>query len=272
MADKIALAKADALSGKGLDSDAIVEYEKFIARFPSSPLRRDAEFRLAESFASAGRTDEAVNAYLGLADINPPHPRQEEALLKAGLLLTGEKKYGRAQSVYDRIVFDAKDGGLAGRAQYEKGRTFLLSGDLSQAQTHFERVIQRYKGSTEADRAIIGLGIINLEKGDMTSARGRFNEIIRKRTDEAGAEAQYYYGESLAREGNHREAVTQLLRVKYVYPSATDWIARSYLSLGECYEKLEETGKAREAYMMVLNTHKEDDLGKEAGERIKGIK
>jgi TolA-binding protein len=133
-------------------------------------------------------------------------------------------------------------------------------------------VINRYGGTAEADRAVIGLGVIDLENGEAVAAREKFNEVIRRRTDEVGAEAQFQIGESLARDGAYEEAVTQLLRVKYVYPAATEWIARSYLRLGYCYEKLKETGKAREAYLSVLNTHKEDELGKEASEKIKGIK
>ena len=35
---------------------------------------------------------------------------------------------------------------------------------------------------------------------------------------------------------------------------------------------LEEKGKAREAYQTVLNTHKENEFGREAGRKIKGIK
>jgi TolA-binding protein len=272
MADRIALAKADAFIANGSHEEAIAEYQSFLARFPGSSLRADAEFELAKAYEAAGHTEKAISSFWKLGEAEPPHPRGEEALLKAGLLLTQHEEYEKAQSAYDQLLASSNNAAITGKAHYEKGRAYLLSGDNTEAQRQFEQTVKEYQGTAEADRAVIGLGMVDLERGNVVAARERFNEIVRKRTDDVGAEAQYQIGVSFAREEEYREAVTQLLRVRYVYPAATDWIALSYLSLGECYEKLSETDKAREAYEMVLNTHKKDVMGKRAGERLKGIK
>ena len=57
--------------------------------------------------------------------------------------------------------------------------------------------------------------------------------------------------------------------MKYIYPSAKDWIARAYLKIGECYERTSDKGKAREAYQTVLNSHKEDKFGEQADKKMK---
>ena len=105
-----------------------------------------------------------------------------------------------------------------------------------------------------------------------SSAEARLQAVIARRTDEVGAEAQYRIGELEAIRGEYREAVTQLLRVKYVYPGAADWIARAFLKLGECYIALRETAKAKEAYLAVISLHKEDEFGREADKKMKEIR
>ena len=136
----------------------------------------------------------------------------------------------------------------------------------------FTRVSREHAGTPAADLSLMALGILKREDGANSEAMEIFRGVGSKRTDDLGAEAQFRIGETLFLQANYKEAVTQLLRVRYVYPSATDWIARGYLKLGECYEHLEEKGKAREAYQTVLNTHKENEFGKEAGRKIKGMK
>jgi len=107
--------------------------------------------------------------------------------------------------------------------------------------------------------------------GQTGEAIAHFKDVSGRRTDEVGAEAQFRIGETLALQQQHKEAVTALLRVKYIFPAAKDWIARSYLTMGECYEKIAEKGKAREAYLMVIKTNKEDEFGKEAERKMRDL-
>ena len=92
-----------------------------------------------------------------------------------------------------------------------------------------------------------------------------------RRTDEVGAQAQFLIGETLAKQEKYKDAITAFLRVKYVYPSAKEWVARAYLRMGECYERIADRGKAREAYQTVLKLHKEDEFGREASKRMKEL-
>jgi TolA-binding protein len=149
---------------------------------------------------------------------------------------------------------------------------FFFSDNLTRAKSDFETVVQKHTGTEYADKSLVGIGRILQGQGELSSAIETYRQVASKRNDDIGAEAQFRIGEALAHQTNLKEAVTQLLRVKYVYPGSLDWIARAYLKLGDCYEKLDDVGKAREAYQSVLHSHKEDEFGKEADKRMKGLK
>jgi TolA-binding protein len=68
---------------------------------------------------------------------------------------------------------------------------------------------------------------------------------------------------------NYPDAILSFMRVKYVFPGADDWIAKSYFGLGDCYEKTNQKQKAKEAYSVVVKQGGE--LAGEAEQRLRKL-
>jgi tetratricopeptide (TPR) repeat protein len=98
-----------------------------------------------------------------------------------------------------------------------------------------------------------------------------FKTVATNRTDELGAEAQYALGLTQQASKNYPEAIISFMRVKYVFPAATEWIVKAYFNLGECYEKTNQKQKAKESYTYVVKQAKETELVAEAGRRLKSL-
>jgi TolA-binding protein len=190
-------------------------------------------------------------------------------MLELGLTYNEMERYDEATKILGRLEEEFPKSEAAIQSGYEKGVALQASGDIEKAGVQFASVAEKHKGAMYGDKSLVGLGVIRQEQGEYAQAINVFSEVAARRTDELGAEAQYRIGETLFKQSKYKDAVKGLLRVKYIYPSANDWIARAYLMIGECYEKTLDKGKAREAYQTVLNSHKQDKFGDQADKKIK---
>ena len=129
--------------------------------------------------------------------------------------------------------------------------------------------MRRYPKTAAADRSKVALGWLNHGAENFAEALEYFKDVATSRTDELGAEAQYALGTTQQSMKNYSEAILSFMRVKYVFPAAEDWIMKSYLSLGDCYEKTNQKQKAKDAYNVVVKQGGE--LAAEAEQRLRKL-
>jgi TolA-binding protein len=272
MADNLLLKKGEYHQERKQYEQAVRAYQSFLSSFGKSPLVPEAYFHLGECFNGLGMRDKAASAFAQVADRHAGHALTPAALMKMAEISRKREDHAGAIATLDRLMKEYPESDPARGATYVKGAILSEAGRTGEAEALFRTVIKDQAGTVFADKALVGLAMIEYGSGRRSEALESLRSVAAKRTDETGAEAQFRIGEILTRESQWADAVPQLMRVKYVYPSATDWIGRAYLRLGECYEKLDENVKAREAYQTVLSSHGDDDLGREAGERMKGLR
>ncbi|RMD49849.1 MAG: hypothetical protein D6830_04010, partial [Ignavibacteria bacterium] len=128
-----------------------------------------------------------------------------------------------------------------------------------------------YDGSVFADKAKIELGLLELARDKYLEAKQLFKAVGEKRKDDIGAEAQFYYGQTLFEQGMTNDAILALVRVRSVFSRYDQWYTRALLKLGECYTVLGDKRTARDMYRAVLKRHKNDEFGKEAKRKLRRL-
>jgi len=76
----------------------------------------------------------------------------------------------------------------------------------------------------------------------------------------------------LQEQSKTKDAITAFVRVLNLFSAYEEWVTRSYLRLGECYQKLNDKNKAREMFRTVITRRGSDELGKEAQAKLRGVK
>ena len=160
---------------------------------------------------------------------------------------------------------------VAIEGSYQKGRCYRLMGEDEKALAQFQALSRNYPASLFAGRGQVQVGLIYYEEKRYQESLDVLNAVASSRTDVMGAEAQYSVGLAYFAMEKYADATAAFLRVKYVYPDASEWIARAYLKLGETYELTKDFGKARDAYQMVLNSNRENEYGRDAEARLKKL-
>ncbi|HTP12500.1 MAG TPA: tetratricopeptide repeat protein, partial [Bacteroidota bacterium] len=148
---------------------------------------------------------------------------------------------------------------------------YVENGNRSDARMAFQSLLNRYPSSTAADKARLGLVRIDIAEGNFETAQKQAQDIATAHTDEIGAEAQYLSGVAYASAKDWKNALTALMRVKYVFPSYEHWVAKSCVATGDAYVSSGDTRKAKEAFRSALKFKQETDVVAEAEKRLKQL-
>ncbi len=193
-------------------------------------------------------------------------------MLEIGTIYNNMQDYDSAIEIYDKALDKIPSSPRIAEILFMKGNTYVNKKDPDNAYSVFQDVVQYYSGTIFADKAKLELGLIELAAGRYSNAEFYFKNLADSRSDDIGAEAQYYLGTTLDEEGNTLDAIDALERVRAIFSAYDEWLTKSYMKLGEIYTRQEDYDKAKEYYRSVLAKHKGDQFGKEAQSKLRKLK
>lgn len=91
--------------------------QEFLSRFPEHDLSPDARFYVGETYAEAGETGQALEAYSRVVELFPNSRRAASALYKSGLLELERGNVQDARVFFSRVVNGYPDSDEAGLAR-----------------------------------------------------------------------------------------------------------------------------------------------------------
>jgi tol-pal system protein YbgF len=263
--EDLLLKKGDMLFGQGDYVGAEDQYRELVKKYPKSNNVATALYWVAKCLRGQNKLNDAATTLESAIRAENASPGiVAHSLEEAAEIYTLQKQYDKAFSALTRIVKEFKDSEVYPDALYQMGRLYFENGNLNDAKDAFESVISQFPSSTAAVKGNIGLVRIDIAKGNFSAAENRTKEIATTRTDEFGAEAQYLSGLAFSGAKEWKNAITALLRVKYVFPSYDHWVAKSYVALGDAYVATKDSRRAKTAYQNALKFKQETETVTEA--------
>ena len=251
---------------------AELSYKEFISDYPSSKQVPDAYYWVGKSAQNLGQNEEAIYNFKRVFDSYPKSEAAGAAVLEIGTIYNNTQDYDSAIEIYSKAQDKIPNSPRIAEIIFMKGITYSNKKDPANAYSVFEDVVQYYSGTVFAEKAKLELGLIELAAGRYSNAEFYFKNLADSRSDDIGAEAQYYLGTALAEEGNTADAISALERVRNIYSAYEEWLTKSYMKLGDIYTEQEDYDKAKEYYRSVLTKHKGDQFGQEAQNKLRKLK
>lgn len=247
-------------------------FQQFIVGYPTSKLLPDAYYWLGKISEQMNQSNEAIINYSYVVD----NYSQSEIFLTSARelaeLYTQQKQYIDVIKVYDKILSKNLNGEEKAEILFLKASALAENSNLDAAGDIFFSILQEHTETIYAERAKLELGMISLAKSDYETAESYFKNLAETRNDELGARAQYYLGILYLEQQQYEEALTNFVRVNTNFSEHDEWVTSSYLKMGECYTALNDMEKAKEMYKIVLQKHPKDVYGKEAQNKLRGLK
>lgn len=256
--------------------------KEFIVKFPQSTMSRMALYNLALVEISLGKEKTAIGVLTDLIGKKPSDEYTTAGKIKLAKIYQAKKSYDEAE----KLLAEAASAGDAysTAAQVDLGKFYLEHGDTLRAESSLSNAALSYTGSRsssgqadsandeEKAEAKVLLSGIYFNKGRIQDAISLANSVARTREDLVGAQAQLRVAEYYCGSGDSSDAVVSFLRVKYVFASFSDVVARSQLELADC---LASSGNIREARLLLqefIKGRTEDSYTKLAREKLKELK
>ena len=247
-------------------------YREFLSLYPNSRLAPDAYYWIGKCSQGLNQQSEALRNFDIVVKSYPSSELAANAAIEAAAIYNYQKKYDNAISLYNKVL--ESSGSSSGKAEvlFQRGLSYSYKGDYQSALNSYDEVIQHHAGTIFADKAKLEVGVISYDQKNYENAMACFRNLSENRSDDLGAKAQFFLGVSLLETKKYTDAIAALVRVSTIFPSFDEWVARSYLKLGECYEKLKDYPKAKDMYKIVINSHRGDTFAKEAQIKLRNVK
>ncbi len=141
------------------------------------------------------------------------------------------------------------------------------AGELDSARLLLLQQVSRSVDADTAARMSLALAELDVATGDYQAAHSRLDQLD-CRTDDIGAEALYRLGRCYAAEGRFEEAASTFQQVIAHVIDDSRWHGRAQFALGESYEQLGQTDRARMVYTQLLRRRDASDVRLAAQQRL----
>jgi len=252
--------------------NAKTSYQEFLVKYPRSSFVPEAYYWLGKSSQNLKQDDEAIFYFNKVFESYPGSESAAVSVIELGKMYEANGNYQASIEVLEQASTKLKDSPRLPEVLFIKGTAYVRMDNIQKAYGTFEELAMYHRETIFADQAKFEMGLIDMATGRYDVANKNFLDVAEKRTDDLGARSQYYYGLSLFDQGKYTESISALVRVRTVYSQYEPWLSRSYLLLGDCYVKLNDKRQAEEMYRVVVQKHKDNELGEEARQKISKLK
>ena len=269
-----------------LDQKHYIEAERdlkeFAVKFPRSEILGKALYNLALVEINLGREKTATGVLSDLIDKQPWDEYTDPGRIKLAEIYQGQKEYTVAQKLLENAA--ASGGIYRTKAQTALGKLYLAEGDTLNAESSLSKAALTESDSSaseahqppaenneDRDEAKVLLSGIYFNQGRSEDAISVANSVAKSRNDIVGAEAQLKVAEYYCDHGDSSNATLSFLRVKYVFASFTDIVAKSQLELADCLAKSGNRREARTLLRDFIKGRPDDSFMKLAREKLKEL-
>jgi len=144
------LALAMTQTDLGQPEAALANYDKFLAKFPESPLAPEARMWRGETLFALKQFDKAAKAYATSAAAKG-FAKADYAMLRQADALAAQKQFAEAAAAYAALPAKFPDSQYVPLCNLEAGKKFYAAGDYTKAREHLGKVVAA--GGADAPQA-----------------------------------------------------------------------------------------------------------------------
>ncbi len=250
-------------------SEAEKDIQEFLAKFPHSTLVPKSLYNLGIVEIHLGKNREASRDLKKLISKLPSSDYTTAGQVRLAEIYSGEENYAEAEKLLNEAA--AASNVYSTTAQVDLGKLYLQRGDTLRAESNLSKAALSLTDSVnDGDKAEakVLLSGIYFDKGRVADAISLANSVAKTRDDLIGAEAQLHAAEYYCASGDSADAVLAFLRVKYLFSSFPDMVARSQLGLARCLVKYGNVSDAKSLLEEFIKERSPDSFTRAAREEL----
>jgi TolA-binding protein len=250
----------------GKEPLAMKVFDDYLLRYPDSDITADVIFWFAQYYYNEGQYGMAKSALKRVIDGFPKSALVDDADYLLGWTLFREGNLDEASRQFEKIMDDYPNSDSAYNAAIALGDILIEANRFEEAVKLLEGLLEKYQD--EQFRRMINkkIGIIYQSKAYYEKAITYFTKAITADDNDFNAELQFKVAECLEENTKFNDAITEYLKVEYLYPKAGYWSTRANLRAAQIYEAQEKWQDAKKIYEKIAD--KDIQESKYAQERL----
>ncbi|MBA2123539.1 hypothetical protein B9J78_01120 [bacterium Unc6] len=257
----------------GKEDIAVKEFEQFIIEYPRSQIVPDILYWLAEYFYEKNDTRSAIRYLKTIIQDYQSSNLKYDAYYLLGLISYNRDQIRPSVSFLEKVVSDNPKSPAG-------SRSLLLLSRILVEKDNDEEAIKILSGHLKKYPEAYMSSILWQRLGDVYNAQKSYTQAIAsyRKAQENAEEAflpqiHFSIGTCYEEMGKVAEAVTEYLRIPYLFPENLSWKIKAYLRVAKILEYEQKTDDALKLYKNVVNENvPESKFAQERIEKIKSIK
>jgi tetratricopeptide (TPR) repeat protein len=263
------LEQAELWLSRGDYSDAESAFGKIVSESAGTDWEDDALFGVARCRLMESKYADARKTLQDIISRFPSTPLLAAVYLKLGSAYYFEQMFAEARDAYNQSARTATTPNIAADAYFNLA---LACERLSDWQCSYDAALKVLETSAVIDlraSAIFKAGYALQELGQYSQAIEYYRQALSGASRELSAEIRYWMGECYGAMGEYHLAVSEFLKVAYLYSDEGMWGVTAELRAADVYETTGELAEARKIYNRVLEKFGKDSIwGKSAAEKL----
>lgn len=241
---------------------ASAEYAKVIAHGAGDYLDR-ALYKKGWADKKAGDADAAIVCFGRLADECPRSTLRGEALYLKGELSREQGDAETAEKAYRAFLTEYPRHDLVESGHLGLALSLVDAGAWEAALRELNQHRQRYSKSERLFEVDFSVGRCLQALKRFPSAVQAFRRVTAEHRGETAARAQFEIGECFRAQSNFEDALSEYLKVRYLY-GHEEWVAASMYRSGECFAKLGQEDRSQTAFAELIGKFPESSWSAQA--------
>ena len=291
------------LYNKGDYPRAVEIFENIINMAKDEDMQRLARYELGWCYYRMDKEDLAVRTFDDYIIRYPESDITADVIYWFAQYYYSKGSYGRVKISLERISEGFPGSGLEGEVNYLLGWTLHREGKTQEALKLFEYVITTYPDTDAAENSVISFGDVFVELGRYNDGIRVLNGVLRiteserlqraankkiglmyqaesfyniaityyrkaitNESNDFNAELQFKIAQCLEDEARFEDAISEYLKVSYLYPNSRYWVIKARLRVAYILEFQTKWAEARKIYEEIALEDVEE--AKHAQERL----
>lgn len=204
------------------------------------------------------KPDEQNKQLKAIADNFKPEELSPMLIAQVGDILLAKGELDKAEKFFRYLMDEYPKSEVVDFAYNGLGEIAYQKKDYPTALKYFSDAIDKVGANQKLKDVTLGRAKTLLAMGKLDEAQKQFEQVasVREWRGDATACAVYSLGQIQFQRGKYAEANAEFQRVFVAYQKFLPWVAKAYISSGECFEKLGKTQEAIKTYQEMLRNDK----------------
>jgi len=245
------------------------QFDEYLSKYPEDDLSGDIRFWLGEYYADKRDFARAELYFNDVIKIYPEGNLSDDAAYRLAIISYEKGELDKSMEALENLKDNYPKSDIIPTAELKIIEILMNKNAYSKAKQRLLKFTEDYKGTAFVKIASKYLGDIFRKEGILKDAINYYKESIDEHRGDFNAGLQLSIGQLYEELGDMDNAISEYLKVGYIYPDSAEIVSKAHLACAKLFEREKKWQEAEKLYRKIASMDTKEAVY--AKERLKII-